>query len=65
MEESRGMIMAKTKSGYRTKKQLAIETLDLFLQIGEVLLKDYPEIFQEIESHINKKIDEILVYEES
>ena len=57
--------MPKTKSGYRTKKQLAIETLDLFLQIGEVLLKDYPEIFQEIESHINKKIDEILIHEES
>ena len=55
------MIMPKTKSGYRSKKQLAIETIDLFLQIGEVLLKDYPEIYSEIESHLNKKIEEILL----
>jgi len=53
--------MKKSKSGYRSKKQLAIETIDLFLQIGEVLLKDYPEIFSEIESHLNKRIDEILI----
>jgi len=53
--------MKKSKSGYRSKQELAIETIDLFLQVGEVLLKDYPEIYSEIESHLNRRIEEIMM----
>ena len=43
----------------KTDKQLQIEAIDLFLRIGIEVLRDLPEVYEEIEQHLTKKIEEI------
>jgi len=53
------MIMGKAKTKKRTEKELKIEAIDLWLRIGIEVLRDLPEVYEEVEQHLNKKIDEI------
>ena len=53
------MIMGKTKTKKRTEKELKIEAIDLWLRIGVEVLRDLPEVYEEVEQHLNKKIEEI------
>ena len=57
--ESLGMIMGKAKTKKRTEKELKIEAIDLWLRIGIEVLRDLPEVYEEVEQHLNKKIEEI------
>ena len=50
--------MAKAKKK-KTDKQLHIEAIDLWLRIGVEVLRDIPEVYEEVEQHLNKKIEEI------
>ena len=43
----------------KTEKQLHIEAIDLWLRIGIEVLRDIPEVYEEVEQHLNKKIEEI------
>jgi len=51
--------MGKAKTKKRTEKELKIEAIDLWLRIGVEVLRDLPEVYEEVEQHLNKKIDEI------
>lgn len=51
--------MGKTKTKKRTEKELKIEAIDLWLRIGVEVLRDLPEVYEEVEQHLNKKIEEI------
>jgi len=51
--------MGKAKTKKRTEKELKIEAIDLWLRIGIEVLRDLPEVYEEVEQHLNKKIDEI------
>ncbi len=53
------MIMGKAKTKKRTEKELKIEAIDLWLRIGIEVLRDLPEVYEEVEQHLNKKIEEI------
>jgi len=53
------MIMGKAKPKKRTEKELKIEAIDLWLRIGVEVLRDLPEVYEEVEQHLNKKIEEI------
>lgn len=53
------MIMGKAKARKRTEKELKIEAIDLWLRIGVEVLRDLPEVYEEVEQHLNKKIEEI------
>jgi hypothetical protein len=53
--------MAKTKK--KTEKQLHVEAIDLWLRIGVEILRDIPEIYEEVEQHLNRRIEEILLSE--
>ena len=53
------MIMGKDKTKKRTEKELKIEAIDLWLRIGVEVLRDLPEVYEEVEQHLNKKIEEI------
>jgi len=53
------MIMGKAKTKKRTEKELKIEAIDLWLRIGVEVLRDLPEVYEEVEQHLNKKIEEI------
>jgi hypothetical protein len=57
--ENLGMIMGKAKTKKRTEKELKIEAIDLWLRIGVEVLRDLPEVYEEVEQHLNKKIEEI------
>lgn len=45
----------------KTEKQLQIEAIDLWLRIGIEVLRDIPEVYEEVEQHLNKKIEEIQI----
>ena len=47
----------------KTDKQLHIEAIDLTLRIAVEVLRDLPEVYNEIEQHLNRKIEEILLSE--
>ncbi len=51
--------MGKAKTKKRTEKELKIEAIDLWLRIGIEVLRDLPEVYEEVEQHLNKKIEEI------
>jgi hypothetical protein len=51
--------MGKAKPKKRTEKELKIEAIDLWLRIGIEVLRDLPEVYEEVEQHLNKKIEEI------
>lgn len=51
--------MTKTKKGKVSEKQLKVEAIDLWLRIGVEVLRDLPEVYEEVEQHLNKKIEEI------
>jgi hypothetical protein len=51
--------MGKAKTKKRTEKELKIEAIDLWLRIGVEVLRDLPEVYEEVEQHLNKKIEEI------
>lgn len=51
--------MTKTKKRKVSEKQLKIEAIDLWLRIGVEVLRDLPEVYEEVEQHLNKKIEEI------
>jgi hypothetical protein len=51
--------MGKAKARKRTEKELKIEAIDLWLRIGVEVLRDLPEVYEEVEQHLNKKIEEI------
>jgi hypothetical protein len=51
--------MGKAKPKKRTEKELKIEAIDLWLRIGVEVLRDLPEVYEEVEQHLNKKIEEI------
>ena len=51
--------MAKTKK--KTEKQLQVEAIDLWLRIGIEVLRDIPEVYEEVEQHLNRKIEEIIL----
>ncbi len=53
--------MAKSKK--KTEKQLKVEAIDLWLRIGVEILRDLPEVYEEVEQHLNRKIEEILLSE--
>ena len=53
--------MGKSKPKKKTEKQLHIEAIDLWLRIGVEVLRDIPEVFEEVEQHLNKKIEEIQI----
>ena len=53
--------MTQKKDKPKTLKQLQIEAIDLWLRIGSEILRDLPEIFEEIEQHLNKRSEEILL----
>ncbi len=50
--------MAKSKKK-KTEKQLHIGAIDLQLRIGIEVLRDIPEVYEEVEQHLKKKIEEI------
>ena len=50
--------MSKSKKK-KSEKQLHIESIDLWLRIGIEILRDIPEVYEEVEQHLNKKIEEI------
>ena len=45
----------------KSERQLHIEAIDLWLRIGVEVLRDIPEVFEEVEQHLNKKIEEIQI----
>ncbi len=49
--------MAKKK---KSERQLHIEAIDLWLRIGIEVLRDIPEVYEEVEQHLNRKIEEII-----
>lgn len=49
--------MAKKK---KSERQLQIEAIDLWLRIGIEVLRDIPEVYEEVEQHLNRKIEEII-----
>ena len=51
--------MTKTKKRKVSEKQLKVEAIDLWLRIGIEVLRDLPEVYEEVEQHLNKKIEEI------
>ena len=51
--------MTKTKKRKVSEKQLKVEAIDLWLRIGVEVLRDLPEVYEEVEQHLNKKIEEI------
>ena len=50
--------MSKQKK-HKTEKQLQVDAIDLWLRIGAELLRDIPAVYDEVEQHLNRKIDEI------
>ena len=51
--------MTKSKKRKVSEKQLKVEAIDLWLRIGVEVLRDLPEVYEEVEQHLNKKIEEI------
>tara|TARA_R100001460_G_scaffold1328_2_gene5154 strand:- start:445 stop:618 length:174 start_codon:yes stop_codon:yes gene_type:complete len=44
----------------KSERQLHIEAIDLWLRIGIEVLRDIPEVYEEVEQHLNRKIEEII-----
>jgi hypothetical protein len=53
--------MEKSKPKKKSEKQLHIEAIDLWLRIGIEVLRDIPEVYEEVEQHLNRKIEEIIL----